>query len=327
MEYKIKQTLSVLALISSGVLLSGCGSSSSSSSSSAIDISIPFTAVAGSEAIRCGEILTGLGSANTDVKLADFRMFVHDIKLITDQNIEIPVKLDASQSFQNDDVALLDFRDKVEIDGDTTEVCAEINTENSAANPNYNATVKGSVMVDSAYTISSIQFTLGVPFDLNHEDQSNAVEPLRNPGLATGMHWNWQNGYKFTAFDVRPVGGVTRPSDETWSSPKWNMHIGSTGCSVGVSDLNSGTEPEICSAPNRPIITLALESNNFDEIAIQLDYAELVAMSSLAQDDGSAPGCMSGGTDPECEEIFDNLGLPWGANAAVDQSIFSIVEL
>ena len=96
---------------------------------------------------------------------------------------------------------------------------------------------------------------------------------------------------------------------------------------MGVSDLNNGVEAQVCSAPNITMISLPLASNNLDEIAIQLDYAELVAMSSLAQDDGSAPGCMSGGTDPECEEIFENLGLPWGSNASVDQSVFSIVEL
>lgn len=320
----MKYALSALALISSGLLLSGCGSSSSSESS--VDISIPFIAVAGSEPIECGETITGLGLGNTDAKIADFRLFVHDIKLITDQDIEIPVSLDANQHSQNSDIALLDFRDKVEVDGDTSEVCAENNTLNSAANPNFNDTIEGTVTVDSTYTISHIQFTLGVPFNLNHQDQSGAIEPLRNPGLATGMHWNWQNGYKFTAFDVRPVGGVSRPSDNAWSSAKWNIHLGSTGCTVGTSDLGNGVDPETCPAPNRPVVTLPLGAINWNEAAIEIDYSELVSMSNIAEDNGNAPGCMSGGTDPECEEIFERFGLPWGNNDAEEQEVFSVIE-
>lgn len=315
------------AVVASGLILSACGSSSSSTSAaSPVSLSIQFKAMAGSEPISCGETIAGLGLAGTDAKLADFRMFVHDIKLIADQNLALPFMLDENQSGQNADVALLDLRDKAEVVGDSIEVCAEADTENSSDNPNFKDTVTGSVSIDPAYTISHIQFTLGVPFSLNHADQSSADEPLRNPGLATGMHWNWQNGYKFTAFDVRPVGGVTRPADGAWSSQKWNLHLGSTGCSVGVSDLNNGVEPEPCTAPNRTVVTLPLGGVALEKIAINVDYAALIAMSNLAEDNGGAPGCMSGGTDPECEDIFGRLGLPWGSNAAVEQSVFSIVE-
>ena len=324
----MKRTLSALALIGSGIVLSGCGSSSSSSSST-VDISIPFKAVAGNQAIKCGEDITGLGNgaggAGTDVKIANFRMFVHDIKLITDQNIEIPVTLDATQASQNADVALLDFRDTADVGEASTEICPQDTTDDTVANPNYNDTVKGSATVDSTYTISSIQFTLGVPFDLNHENQADAVEPLRNPGLASGMAWSWQGGYKFVGFDVLPVGGVMR--DDALLGPKWNIHLGSTGCSVSTDDLqNNGAEPEVCVAPNRPVVRLSLEGYNLNEIAIQIDYASLVADNNLGQDDGVAPGCMSGGTDPECEEIFEKFGLSWGENDEDDQSVFSIVE-
>ena len=324
----MKHAFSVLVLISSGFLINGCGSDSSSiNSGSSIDIAIPFRVVANNETIRCGETIYGLGLGNTDIKLADARLFIHDILFVTDQNIEIPINLDAGLASQQTNIALLDFRDKIETEEGTTEVCAENNTPNSADNPHYNDTIHGFVTVDPAYTISHIKFTLGVPFQKNHANQSDAIEPLRNPGLATGMHWNWQNGYKFANFDVRPIGGVTRPLDATWSSPKWNLHIGSTGCAIGVSDLNSGTQPEACLAPNRTIVTLPLTSINWDEIAIEFDYSALVAMSNLAEDNGQAPGCMSGGTDPECEHIFEKLGLPWGANEAEDQSVFSIVAL
>lgn len=308
----MKKAFLALALIGSGMALTGCGSSSTSESGSTVDISIPFKAVAGDQTIRCGEDITGLGTAGTDVKVKNFRMYVHDIKLITDQGAEIPVTLDASQDGQNADVALLDFRDTAE----GTSVCLENSTDDTEENPNYNDTVKGSADIDPAYTISSIEFTLGVPFDLNHADQTTAEEPLRNPGLASGMAWSWQNGYKFVGFDVIPSG-------ETAS---WNIHLGSTGCPVGTSDLSAGDEPEECVAPNRPVVTLALEEHDLENLAIKVDYAALVADNNLGEDNGGASGCMSGSTDPECEAIFEKFGLPWGSNEAVEQTVFSVVD-
>lgn len=325
MEYRMKNSISALALMSSAFLLSGCGSSSSSDSG--VAVSIPFKAMAGSQAIRCGETITGLGTAGTDVKIANFRMFVHDIKLMTDQNIEIPVKLDATQESQNAEVALLDFRDTADIGEVLTEICPQDTTGDTVANPSYNDVITGSATIDSAYTISAIQFTLGVPFNLNHKDQAAAIEPLRQPGLASGMTWDWQGGYKFVGFDVLPIGGITRPLDNEWSSPKWNIHIGSTGCSVTKTELESGTQPESCLAPNLVEVTLPIGAYNLDEIAIQIDYAQLVSGNNLSIDEGVKAGCMSFVTDPECAGVFEKLGLPWEENEATEQSIFSIVDI
>jgi uncharacterized repeat protein (TIGR04052 family) len=317
----------VLALITSGFLLTGCGGSSTSTDSAPnkVNISIPFKAVASDQTIKCGETITdlgtGAGAAGNTARISNFRMFVHNIQLITDQGIKIPVTLDATQDGQNADVTLLDFRDTADVTIDnegnkSTEICPQTTSDTTGENPNYNDTVKGSVVIDPAYTISSIQFTLGVPFDLNHKDQAAAEEPLRNPGLASGMTWSWQNGYKFVGFDVLPDGEI----------PKWNIHVGSTGCPVGTSDLSNDVEPEFCSAPNRPIITLPINTSNWKNLTIKIDYASLVAENDLSQDGGSAPGCMSGGTDPECESIFEKFGLPWGDNKAVEQTIFSVID-
>lgn len=314
----MKRTLSALALIGSGMVLSGCGGSSSTSTDgpSTVDISIPFKAVAGDQAIKCGTDITvlgnGAGGAGNTAKISNFRMYVHDIQLITDQGIELPVTLDATQDGQNADVALLDLRDTAE----GTTVCPENSTVETGENPNYNDTVKGSVVIDPAYTISSIQFTLGVPFDLNHGNQSSAEEPLRKPGLASGMAWSWQSGYKFVGFDVLPDGEVS----------KWNIHLGSTGCSTGTTDLSNGVDPEECTAANRPTITLPIGATELENITIKIDYAALIQDNNLGEDNGGAPGCMSGATDPECEEIFEKFGLSWGENEAVTQTVFSVID-
>jgi hypothetical protein len=110
---------------------------------------------------------------------------------------------------------------------------------------------------------------------------------------------------------------------------RWNVHIGSTGCPVTLAELESGTEPETCTNENRPVITLALgafelEHLESESVQVVIDYAKLVDGVSVAQDEGGAPGCMSGPADPECEGVFANLGLSWGGNTASTQSVFTL---
>ena len=302
--------------VSLTAILAGCGGSSSSdnntgeaSASTLRTIEVPIKAVAGDTAINCDATLQSLGTAGTTAKMVDFRFFIHDLAVVTDEGQVIPVELDAETESQNANVALLDFRDK--LDNCTGET-----------NPGFNDTVTIKVDVDSELVISDLQFTLGVPFELNHEDQTQAEDPLRNPGKASGMTWSWQIGYKFTGLDVEPMGGITRPEDVEWSSNRWNLHIGSTGCSANPAN---GDTPAPSDNPNRTTITLPLEGADLADIAIQLDYAKLVEGNNLSQDGGSASGCMSFPNDPECAAIFQRLGLPWGQTAAVEQSAFSIV--
>ena len=321
-----RPSFSLAAVLSSAVLLTACGGDSSSSTEIVgpreISATIPFAAVVGDASVECGEDYLNVGSDATTVSFVDFRFYVHDFKLVTDAGTEINVSLDdvstdgsdESSPSQNSRVAQLDFRDTLGCEAEAD------------ANPNFNDGVQVTATVEEGVTISAIRFTLGVPFDLNHKDQAAADEPLRNPGRASGAGWNWQNGYKFTGIDVSPVGGWTDPEDGERTGNRWNMHLGSTGCPVTLSDLESGTEPETCDNPNRPEITLELGAIDVEQAEIVIDYAALVSGVSVAQDEGGAPGCMSGTTDPECEVVFANLGLAWGDNAATDQSVFTLRE-
>jgi len=321
-----RPSFSLAAVLSSAVLLTACGGDSSSSTEIVgpreISATIPFAAVVGDASVECGEDYLNVGSDATTVSFVDFRFYVHDFKLVTDAGTEINVSLDdvltdgsdESSPSQNSRVAQLDFRDTLGCEAEAD------------ANPNFNDGVQVNATVEEGVTVTAIRFTLGVPFDLNHKDQAAAEEPLRNPGRASGAGWNWQGGYKFTGIDVAPVGGWTDPVDGERTGNRWNMHLGSTGCPVTLSDLESGTEPETCDNPNRPEITLELGAIDVEQAEIVIDYAALVSGVSVAQDEGGAPGCMSGTTDPECEVVFANLGLAWGDNAATDQSVLTLRE-
>ena len=318
------------AVLSSSAFLTACGGDSSSSTEIVgpreISATIPFAAVVGDASVECGEDYLNVGSDATTVSFVDFRFYVHDFKLVTDAGTEINVSLDdvltdgsdESSPSQNSRVAQLDFRDTLGCEAEAD------------ANPNFNDGVQVNATVEEGVTVTAIRFTLGVPFDLNHKDQAAAEEPLRNPGRASGAGWNWQGGYKFTGIDVAPVGGWTDPVDGERTGNRWNMHLGSTGCPVSVSDLESGTEPETCENPNRPEITIELGAIDVEQAEIVIDYAALVSGVSVAQDEGGAPGCMSGTTDPECGVVFANLGLGLdlgaGENAESEQSVFSVRE-
>ncbi len=323
-----RKPLMLSALTMSAVVLSACGGSDSSTEIDGprdVTISIPFAAQVDGEAATCGTEFQSVGADGTTVTFADLRLYAHDFKLVTDEGVEIDLTLDTlsgDSPAQNDRVVQLDLRDTVGCESGAED------------NPNFNDLALVSGTVPEGVTVSALRFTLGVPFDLNHASQSDAAEPLRNPGRASGAGWNWQNGYKFASFDVMPVGGWTDPADAERSGSRWNAHIGSTGCPVTASELENGTEPETCTNENRPVITLALgafeledlesESLESESVQVVIDYAKLVDRVSVAQDEGEKPGCMSGPTDPECEDVFANLGLSWGDNAASTQSVFTL---
>lgn len=322
-----------LALLVSSFLLTGCNSDSSTRTGNrtTTSIEIPFAlsvATAGypNQIPGCGVDMQGLGSQGTGAKLADARFFVHDLQLITDKGESLPITLNVAAG-QSIEAALLDFRDYND--------CANVtDTALAVANPNRKTSILGQVAIGEDDQISHIQFTLGVPFNLNHKNQATATEPLKTPGLAAGMAWGWQAGYKFTGLDVLPSGGVTRPDDGAWSNPRWNIHLGSTGCNITATDLEQGSE-QSCVSYNRPVYALALPAGlTYDQVSIELDYAALVSTSDLSQDQGAAAGCMSGGTDPECASIFEQLGLPapgseWDGRrtktTVTTQSVFAVL--
>lgn len=71
-----------------------------------------------------------------------------------------------------------------------------------------------------------------------------------------------------------------------------------------------------CAKPNRAAITLPAFNPQSQRIAI--DLQALLAGNDVSTNAGGAPGCMSGGTDPECGPIFANLALGWRPDGSGD---------
>lgn len=145
------------------------------------EVTINFEGWVGDEEFVCGESYEDVGTAESTVTPTDFRFYVSDLAMVDSEGNFVPVELEQDGKWQYKNVALLDFEDGSSVCDNGT---AETRT-----------TVVGTV---PAGDYENLQFTLGVPKDLNHEDAAIAPSPLN----LTSMWWNWQGGYKFLRVDM-----------------------------------------------------------------------------------------------------------------------------
>lgn len=300
-------SLPATALVAA-LLLAGCGGSSDDAPAATADapaagtpapspaaspraVAIQFAARAGAAPVACGSPIAALGTGGTAAELHDLRFYVSGVSLLTAQDAEVPVTL-TPDDWQNDQVSLIDLEDG-------SGACAEAGTAAT------NASVRGTVPPGN-YT--GVKFTVGVPQALNHSDYAVATKPMDVQALA----WSWQAGRKFLQIEVNPAGGLARPAPAA-PSTTFYVHLGSTGCTG-----NPVTGETVnCSRPNR----MDFHAHAFDPASQQIvvDLAGLFATSNLTTDGGSAPGCMSGATDPECGPIFQALQIGLENGLAIDQ--------
>ncbi len=243
-----------------------------------MEVTIPFEARVGSQPFACGQTYTGLGTTRTTYEPQDFRMFLHDVRLVSDTGQEVPVSLTTDGVWQALDVALLDFSDKKGL-------CSNGTAETHMR-------VVGTVPVGN---YRGLRFRLGVPASVNHDlDPTLAPAPLRDSDL----YWGWRSGFVFLRLDGRTTG----------VRAGYSMHLGSTDCSPPPPGQTTGTAG--CDFPNRPEISL--EGFELEKSKVVLDVASLLAGSNLDADSGvpnTSLGCMSQKEDPDCVPVFNRLGI------------------
>lgn len=249
----------------------GTGGTAGTAGSAPIAVSIAFQGRVGAEVFDCEKTYTGVGATAAEVKVKDFRLYVHDVALRAKDGSFVPVMLDQDGLWQYQSLALLDFE----------------NGAGECANgtPQLNSKIVG---MAPAGEYDGISFKLGVPFALNHQDYAVAPSPLN----LSALFWNWNGGYKFFRADVLAKDAAMA----------FNLHLGSTDC---MDDGKGGVAS--CGRPNVAEVLLT----GFDPLSktIVVDYAAAVAESDVTKNAGDAPGCMSGAIDPECDVIFTHLGL------------------
>lgn len=129
---------------------------------------------------------------------------------------------------------------------------------------------------------NKLRFTVGVPFQLNHQNPLTQSSPLNVPN----MFWVWQTGHKFIRLEMAA------------KYDSWLFHLGSTGCQ-SVSALRSPQSP--CRYPNTAQMELAANKDGY----WLLDITPWLADVNVTK----ASSCQSGHDDDSCRQLFDNLSI------------------
>lgn len=280
--------------------LVACGGGSSDDTPKAIDIQ--FATVAGSSAVNCATTaITDLGTTNATGRLQDARFYVSNVVLIRADGVEVPLTLPANNNWNatqgSDRVTLIDLEDKTGACAGTTET---------------NTSVKGTVPAGNYVGVS---MTLGVPFAMNHTDQTAALDKtpaVINNAVHPGMAWSWAGGRKFTKIELTDV--LATAADGTagkWAAKVFNVHLGSTGC--------TGSNPaaglvDKCTEPNRSTIRFA--TFNPETQKVNVDVRALLAGNNATTNVSGPTGCMSGLSDFECTGVFSALQIGFNGEAA-----------
>ena len=170
------------------------------------------------------------------------------------------------------------------------------------------AAVNDSILgtVPAGTEVAGLAFTVGVPEILNHIDATTAEPPFND----TGMWWTWSGGYKWTRIDFE--------SDE---GAPFYFHHGATGCD------GSPTQGFECAYPN--VTRIQLDSFDPSTQTVGMDLGAL-----FSGNDFEAPvdfaagdvvkGCMAFGGDPECQPIFNSMGINFeDATPGPAQTVFT----
>lgn len=293
-------------LLAPALLLAACGGGGDEGPQA---VEIRFATVAGSTPVDCGTASIGsLGSTGASGRLRDARFYISNVMLVREDGSEEPLKLPANDNWNatvgSDRVTLVDLENKTGACEGTTET---------------NPTVKGTVPAGSYV---GIRMTMGVPFVLNHTNQGAGLDvtpAVVNNATHPGMAWAWAGGRKFAKIELTDVlASAAAGTAGQWAAPVFNVHLGSVGC--------TGTNPaagqvDRCSAPNRMAIQFAAFNPATQQVNV--DVRALVSGNNVTANVSGPTGCMSGGSDFECTEVFRALqiGFDGAAPAAAAYTV------
>ena len=254
-------------------------------------LSLQFAAQVRGEPLRCDALYEKIGVSGSTLQLLDFKAYVRGVALVRENGDRHPLVLEQDGHWQRETVAMLDFEDG-------TGTC-------NTGSPELRTEVVGYVRDFDDYT--GVEFTLGVPPELNHRNVEWVDPPLNVPS----MWWSWTHGYRFLRLDVR--SGGNRP---------YVFHVRAAGC-TGTPDI--GVK---CSAENQG--TIFLEGFVPGQSRVVFDVAALFAHTDFeSSGDGMTDlvaGCLSSAGDPECASLFAQIGLGSGPTAPGGADAFIRVE-
>ena len=297
----VPHLIAALAVMS----LAACSDSNDAPAEQSVQIN--FVAQVSGQPFTCGNTYSGVGSGAHDYKATDNRMYIHDVHVHDANGDAIEITLDQDGQWQVDDVAMLDFE----------------NSDDSAdcnGTPETNMMVLGTVDSSVDLTNTEMCFEVGLPFDKNHLDVSDAATP--SPLNTVDMMWAWKVGRKYLRIDgVGDPAGTANP---------FNLHLGAQGCSSSGASVAPTTQ---CNFPNT--FEVCMDNFNTTTDTVVVDVAGVLAGNDVSMNIGTGmgdrPGCQSFVGDEDCIEIFPRLELDYtaygmvagSASVGLDQKLFS----
>jgi uncharacterized repeat protein (TIGR04052 family) len=280
------------------VALVGCGDDDDAPSSAAVEpLDVRFEARVGAAPFACGTDYASVGTDGATVTPTDFRLFVHDVRLVGADGRETPLALDDDGLWQGRGVALLDFED-------ATGGC-----DTGFTTPEVNTVLRGRAP-RGRYT--GLRLRVGVPGELNHLDPTSMPAPLNT----TQLNWTWNFGYIFLTATAKVVGEET--------SFDQGVHVGSRGCA---GDAQGTGQVVTCQYGNLADVELT----NLDlSRPIVLDWGAVFGGLAMRQasdacyDPKKETGvdgpvsciCHTNAPEDRCPALFASLGLDWSQGTA-----------
>jgi uncharacterized repeat protein (TIGR04052 family) len=270
--------------------------------------------------VTCTTELAGLGPRAADrVGLSDLRFYVSNLRFSSAQGELSSLQLDRNE-FQFEDpagsVSLIDLT------SNTEGSCANTAIAQAEGTGRTHETITGTLL---GGPVTEVTFDVGVPQALMKETiASNSPEGAPSP--LNEMYWNWASGYRHFVMNFTVQDGAS-------GAGGGYIHIGSRSC--GPDDGLALEDRDSCDFVNTPRVSLPLTDVATTTIHVDLgrllagvDFVAPVYDTATFDVIGEGPGveCHSSPTQPDCTNVFSNLGLDMATGEASPSSnlVFSV---
>jgi uncharacterized repeat protein (TIGR04052 family) len=286
-----------------------------------VPFALRFAATDDDAPVSCTTSLAGLGPDGVDsVGLSDLRFYISRLALLDDEGVPLETTLDADEFQYESGAGSVSL---VDLTGNTEGTCADNAIAGAEGTARTHEAITGTVL---GGPVARVTFDVGVPQDLMRETIANNT-PEGAPSPLNEMYWNWASGYRhfvmnFTVSDPAGAG-------------EGYLHVGSRNC--GPDDGLALEDRAACEFINTPAVSLAVADLALDAVVVDVrrllegvDFVAPIYDTTTFDVIGEGPGveCHSSPMQPDCANVFANLGLDMasGEASADGNGVFSIAR-
>lgn len=294
-------------------LAGGCGAAPS-------PFTLQFAALVNGAPVSCAAEFTGLGPTKQNtVGVSDLRFYVSNLQFRNSAGNPVALTLDDNEFQRNDSagaVALIDLT------GNTEGSCGQSAIAFAEGTARTNSVLRGSTVVED---VASISFDIGVPQAVMKSVIAvNTAESAPSP--LNEMYWSWASGYRHFVFNFAARDGMQQKGGGY-------LHVGSRNC--GPPDGRALKDRESCEFVNTPKFSAPSFDLRTNKVGVDLgalvsgiDFIAPIYDPKTFEVIGQGVGaeCHSAPTQPDCPQIFGNLGIDMtnGGAQASGNRVFSV---